>query len=189
LLDLPARDPEVAPSESHPAFSLAFHDSEVSPVLVRVTEAVVPVVPKLTCRGEIASCACDVLVEGTDTETDTTSDPPPRSALISTSAVCVPVGSPLLSAENLIVRVEFPHRVPEVASSDSHRAVSFALQEKGLLEGFVSVIDPAVDVLPKSTRSGDTSSFEPLASAASISVGEEELQAAETTTRRAVKAT
>jgi hypothetical protein len=48
-------EPEVAPSESQPAFSLAVHDNVFRLEFVSVTEALVPVEPKLTLRGETLS--------------------------------------------------------------------------------------------------------------------------------------
>jgi hypothetical protein len=52
LLDRAAIDPEVAPSENQPAFSLAVHERLFRLEFVSVTEAVVPVEPKLTLSGE-----------------------------------------------------------------------------------------------------------------------------------------
>jgi hypothetical protein len=52
LLDRAAIDPDVAPSESQPAFSLAVQERVFRLEFVSVTEAVVPVEPKLTLRGE-----------------------------------------------------------------------------------------------------------------------------------------
>jgi hypothetical protein len=54
-LDRAAIDPEVAPSESQPAFSLAVHERVFRLEFVSVTEAVVPVDPKLTSRGSALS--------------------------------------------------------------------------------------------------------------------------------------
>jgi hypothetical protein len=51
-LERAAIDPDVAPSESQPAFSLAVHERDFGREFVSVTEAVVPVDPKLTLRGE-----------------------------------------------------------------------------------------------------------------------------------------
>jgi hypothetical protein len=71
LLDRPAMDPDFAPSVSHPAFSLAVHDSVLGVEFVNVTDAVVPAVPKATIRGETwnftdppAISACDSMSTG-----------------------------------------------------------------------------------------------------------------------------
>jgi hypothetical protein len=48
LLELAAIDPDVAPSASQPALSVAVQDRDVLPVFFSVTDAVVAVVPKST---------------------------------------------------------------------------------------------------------------------------------------------
>ena len=55
LVSPPQRDPLVAFSPSHPELSLAVHPNARLLVVVSVTEADVPLVPKLTCRGDTVS--------------------------------------------------------------------------------------------------------------------------------------
>jgi hypothetical protein len=187
-LDLPGTDPDVAPSANQPAFSLAVHDNDASPVFVSVTELVVMLVPKSTLSGETESCASEVPVEeGTVSDTDTVSEPAPRSPDIVTFVLYVPAGSDARSAESGMVRLEFPQMVPEDAPSESHLALSLADQENALLVGFDSVTEAALPLLPKSTCPGDTRSLLDFPASVPTSVGEEELQAAEATTRTVVR--
>ncbi|HYO45503.1 MAG TPA: hypothetical protein VEY33_02295 [Gemmatimonadota bacterium] len=188
-LDLPAREPDVAPSESQLAFSLAVHDSEASPVFVSVIELVVALLPKSTWSGETESWPSEVPVEeGTVSDTDTVSEPAPWSPETDTFVLYVPAASDPRCAESEIVRVEFPHRVPDVASSDSQPALSLADQDNALLVVFVSVTDAVLPLLPKSTWSGATSSLVGLPASESTSVGEEEVHAVAATMHSVARA-
>ena len=69
LLDLAAIVPDVEPSASQPAPSLAVQVSDVVPLLVSVTDALVAVRPKSTLTGETER------VEGTIIETGILADP------------------------------------------------------------------------------------------------------------------
>jgi hypothetical protein len=155
-LDLPGTDPDVAPSESQLAFSLAVHDSEASPVFVSVTDPVDWVLPKSTWSGETASAAGKVPVEeGTVSETDTVAEPFPLSPATVTVVLYVPACRDPRCAESGIVRVELPQIVPDVAPSESQPAFSLADHENARLVVLVSVIDAVLPVLPKSTWTGE----------------------------------
>ena len=67
LVSPPHRDPLVAPRPSHPALSLAVHPNARLLVFFSVTEADVPLVPKLTCSGETVSFAPLPASESTST--------------------------------------------------------------------------------------------------------------------------
>lgn len=177
-VDLPGTDPEVAPSDSQPAFSFAVHDSDASPVFVNVRDPVVSVFPRSTWSGETSSSAGDVLVEeGTVIETETVAEPDPLSPETVTVVVYVPAFSDPRSAVREIERVSFPQTVPEVEFSESQLDFSLADHEKALLVVFVSVSDAVLSVLPKSTWTGDTYIFTGLPGSEETSTGEEELQA------------
>ena len=149
---MPAIEPEVAPSANQPALSVAVQDSEASPVFVSVTELVVALLPKSTVSGETDNWAAVPLVDvGTVIETDTVSEPAPRSPVTFMVVLYLPAASAPRSTESEIVRLEFPHTVPDDAPTDSHPALSLIDQEKALLVEFVIVIEAVVCVLPKST--------------------------------------
>jgi hypothetical protein len=93
-LDLPGTDPDVAPSANQPAFSLAVHDNDASPVFVSVTELDVALVPKSTLSGETARAASEPSAEpATFSDTDTVSEPAPFSPTTITFVLYVPAAS------------------------------------------------------------------------------------------------